>query len=89
VTFWQGEEPKTKANAELFADALTTIQKCDLLPSELLKQRDVAITFCENQIQYISKQFEKVENYSNEYSRLLGQKQAFQSVLILIKQNEQ
>jgi hypothetical protein len=29
-----------KANAELFLDAGNTANKCDLLPSELLKQRD-------------------------------------------------
>lgn len=35
--FWHKHQ---KENAELFADALTTIQKCDLMPSELLSQRD-------------------------------------------------
>jgi hypothetical protein len=56
---------------------------------DTLNQRDELIVFCENQEKYLSKQFESVENYSNEYSRLLGQKQAFQSVLQLIKKIEQ
>lgn len=35
VTFGEDEH-----NAKLFADALNTINKCDLMPSELLKERD-------------------------------------------------
>ena len=31
---------EAQANAKLFADALNTVNKCDLMPSELLKQRD-------------------------------------------------
>jgi hypothetical protein len=34
---------QAQANANLFVDALTTVQKCDLLPSELLKQRDILL----------------------------------------------
>ena len=33
-------EKEAKANAELIADAGNTAQKCNLLPSELLQQRD-------------------------------------------------
>ncbi len=38
-------EEEEIANAQLIADAGNTIQKCDLLPSELLEQRDLLLSF--------------------------------------------
>lgn len=43
ITIWCRDEKPTieeLANAQLIADAGTTISKCDLLPSELLEQRN-------------------------------------------------
>jgi hypothetical protein len=42
ITFWHHftSESEAIANAKLTADAGNTAQKCGLLPSELLKQRD-------------------------------------------------
>ena len=42
------------ANAALIADAGNTAQKCGLLPSELLKQRDDAVDKVETLVGYLS-----------------------------------
>jgi len=39
------ENIDNRFDAELFADALNTIQKCDLMPSEILAQRDEIVEF--------------------------------------------
>ena len=43
ITVWAGDDPQDKTaniTAELITDSLNTAQKCGLLPSELLRQRD-------------------------------------------------
>lgn len=40
VRHYEDKLIEAEANAKLITDAGNTIQKCDLLPSELLKQRD-------------------------------------------------
>ena len=40
ITIDEFTESKSEANAYLIADALNTVNKCDLMPSEVLKQRD-------------------------------------------------
>ena len=46
ITVWAGDDPQDKTaniTAELITDSLNTAQKCGLLPSELLRQRDELI----------------------------------------------
>jgi len=44
ITLYNAKDEKTQlANANLIEDAFNTISKCDLLPSQLLEQRDEAI----------------------------------------------
>jgi hypothetical protein len=61
VEFWHHQDTKevAVANAELFADALNTIQKCGLLPSELKEQRDLLL----DMLQKVS--VIQSENYGN------------------------
>ena len=41
-----------KENAKLIADAFTTISKCDLLPSELLEQRNELLEALKDLVRY-------------------------------------
>lgn len=44
-TVFERNYEEAKANAELIVDAFNTANKCSLLPSELLKQRELLINF--------------------------------------------
>lgn len=51
-----------KYNAEIMADGFNTFQKCHLLPSQLLQQRDELIQGCEEaikQIEYLHGKFKE------------------------------
>lgn len=43
-----------EANANLIADAFNTANKCGLLPSELLEQRDELLMYTKSLIEYIN-----------------------------------
>jgi len=55
---WEQNKGNAEEIAITIADFLNTKDKCDLLPSELLKQRDEAIEVCKKALSYI----EGIEN---------------------------
>ncbi len=64
--------PVTNANAELIADAGNTIQKCGLLPSELLEQRDRLLAALKELYVTINKDY---GHFKNSYSASLEKAQ--------------
>lgn len=58
---------------EIFNDALTTIQKCDLIPSELLAQRDELLECLkEMSSDYTNKSVEDINKLYNEAQELIN-----------------
>ncbi len=48
------DNPNADSNATLIADAFNTANECQLLPSELLRQRDELIMYTKSLMEYIN-----------------------------------
>jgi len=59
------------ANANLMCDALNTIQKCNLLPSELLEQRNEILEILERVLKIYGRGYEPKENVEDTVGSIL------------------
>ena len=72
---WGSPEDELQANALLIADAGNTAQKCGLLPSELLQQRDElreALKNIANPIAYMESRLQEGERLNGMMALQLG-----------------
>lgn len=56
-----GTSEEAQGNANLFVDALSIVQKCDLMPSDLLEQRDELLAL-------LSRSIDEIENLQFEHN---------------------
>ena len=72
-------DEEMKANATLIADAFNTANKCGLMPSEFLEQRDELIAYTKSLIEYIN----------SRRSPMTTEKQIIRKLEAIINQIEQ